>query len=58
MAMKRENAHEIAAIAKKYEIALTKIGVTGGRSLLINDAEIALDDLRSAYEDTIPRLFG
>lgn len=58
VAVKKENAHELAAIATKYDIALTKIGVTGGHSLLINDADIALDDLRSAYMDTIPRLFG
>lgn len=58
VAIKRENAYEIATLAKKYEIALAKIGVTGGHSLVINDADIALDDLRSAYMDTIPRLFG
>jgi phosphoribosylformylglycinamidine synthase len=58
VAVKRENAHVISTIAQKYDVALTKIGVTGGRSLVINDADIALDDLRSAYTDTIPRLFG
>jgi phosphoribosylformylglycinamidine (FGAM) synthase-like enzyme len=58
VAVKREHAHEIATIAQKYDFALTKIGVTGGHSLVINDADIALDDLRSAYTDTIPRLFG
>lgn len=58
VAIKRENAHEIENLARKFEIELTKIGVTGGKSLAINDAEIALDDLRAAYRDTIPRLFG
>ena len=58
VATKKENAHEIHVIAEKYGIALTKIGVTGGHSLMINDADVALDDLRSAYMDTIPRLFG
>ena len=58
VAVKKENAHELAATATKYDIALTKIGITGGSSLIINDAEIVLDDLRTAYMDTIPRLFG
>lgn len=58
VAIKKENAHALATIAQKHDIALTKIGVTGGNSLVINDADIALDDLRSAYMDTIPRLFG
>jgi phosphoribosylformylglycinamidine (FGAM) synthase-like enzyme len=58
VAIKKENAHDLQMIGKKYGIVITKIGVTGGHSLLINDADIALDDLRSAYTDTIPRLFG
>ncbi len=58
VAIKKEDAHALTSIAQKHEIALTKIGVTGGQSLAINDADIALDDLRSAYTDTIPRLFG
>ena len=58
VAIKREEAHSIQVIAQKYDIVLTKIGVTGGSSLMINDADIALDDLRAVYEDTIPRLFG
>lgn len=58
VAIKRENAHAIQAIAEKYDIALTKIGATGGDSLVINDADIALDDLRTVFADTIPRLFG
>ena len=58
VAITRENAYEVAGLAQKYDIALTKIGVTGGHSLEINDADIPLDDLRSAYTDTIPRLFG
>lgn len=58
VAIKKENAHALQSISEKYDIPLTKIGVTGGHSLVINDAAIALDDLRIAYSDTIPRLFG
>lgn len=58
VAIKKENAHAFSRIAQKYDIALTKIGVTGGDSLAINEADIALGDLRTAYVGTIPRLFG
>lgn len=58
VAIDKADAHALAVIAQKYDIALTKIGVTGGATLSINDADIALDDLRAAFVDTIPRLFG
>ncbi len=58
VAIDKVNAHALASIAQRNDIALTKIGVTGGATLNINDAAIALDDLRSAFVDTIPRLFG
>lgn len=52
------NSQALHDLATKHEIALTKIGTTGGPSLKVNDAEIDLVDLRSAFEGTIPRLFG
>lgn len=58
VAVKKEYGHDLKKVGEKYDILITKIGVTGGHSLVINDAEIALSDLRSAYADTIPRLFG
>ena len=58
VAIKKENGYGLESITNKHDIALTKIGVTGGNSFVINDADIALDDLRTAYTDTIPRLFG
>lgn len=58
VAIDKADTHALAVIAQKYDIALTKIGVTGGATLSINDADIALDDLRTAFVDTIPRLFG
>lgn len=58
VAIDKADTHTLAVIAQKYDIALTKIGVTGGATLSINDADIALDDLRTAFVDTIPRLFG
>ena len=44
------------ALAQK--IALTKIGVTGGDALVINQATISLNELRTAHTQTFPKLFG
>ena len=44
--------------AASQKIALTKIGTTGGDSLIINDAKISLVDLRKAHTETFPKLFG
>ena len=44
--------------ATAQKITLTKIGTTGGDSLVINGAKISLDELRKAHTETIPKLFG
>ncbi|CAN2245459.1 phosphoribosylformylglycinamidine synthase subunit PurL [Candidatus Planktophila dulcis] len=44
--------------AASQKIALTKIGITGGDSLVINDAKISLVELRKAHTETFPKLFG
>ena len=44
--------------ATSQKIALTKIGTTGGDSLVINDAKISLVELRKAHTETFPKLFG
>ncbi len=44
--------------APAQKIALTKIGVTGGDSLVINDAKISLTELRQAHTSTFKKLFG
>jgi phosphoribosylformylglycinamidine synthase len=44
--------------AETQKIALTKIGVTGGDSLVINDAKISLTELRAAHTETFKKLFG
>ena len=44
--------------AAAQKIALTKIGTTGGDSLVINDAKISLAELRKAHTETFPKLFG
>lgn len=52
------SAAAINTLAAKHQIVLTKIGRTGGSSLTINDVAIGLDELRRAFTDTIPKLFG
>ena len=44
--------------AASQKITLTKIGTTGGDSLVINDAKISLVELRKAHTETFPKLFG
>jgi phosphoribosylformylglycinamidine synthase len=53
-----ENANALGALAAKFKISLTKIGVTGGDALQINDASIPLTELRKAHTETFPKLFG
>jgi len=49
---------ELEQLAAKQEIALTKIGTTGGDSLVINGASIPLTELRTAHTETFKKLFG
>ena len=44
--------------AAAQKILLTKIGTTGGDSLIINDAKISLTELRTAHTETFKKLFG
>jgi len=45
-------------LAIKNSIAITKLGITGGDALTINDAVISLTELSTAHTSTFPRLFG
>jgi phosphoribosylformylglycinamidine synthase II len=58
VAVDPENVDALKAMAQKHEIILTRIGSTGGSSLMINDVVIPLDELRKAFTETIPKLFG
>ncbi len=57
-AISPDHAGELISMARKYDLAITKLGTTGGTSLTVNDAVIPLDELRTAYTQTIPKLFG
>jgi phosphoribosylformylglycinamidine synthase len=35
-----------------------KVGITGGDALVINGASIPLTELRAAFTETFPKLFG
>ena len=48
----------LEALGARYSIQFSKLGATGGNSLVINSAEISLDELRIAYTETLPRLFS
>jgi len=49
---------KLEALCAKYSIPASKIGETGGDSLVINDSNISLTELRKAYTETFPKLFG
>ena len=48
----------LLTLATKQKITATKIGTTGGSSLIINGADIPLNQLRKAHTETFPKLFG
>lgn len=58
VAVQKENAPALLALASKDKIAVTKIGETGGESLSINDMVLDLTELRAAFTQTFPKLFG
>ena len=51
-------AEQLLALAKKQDIAITQLGMTGGNNLVINGAVIPLNELRTAHTETFPKLFG
>jgi len=51
-------SEQLITLAKKQNIAITKLGTTGGDNLVINGSIIALNELRTAHTETFPKLFG
>ena len=58
VAIDPKNSVALQEMSQKYQIVLTKIGVTGGESLTINKAVISLTVLGDAFMSTFPKLFG
>ena len=45
-------------LCAKYKTPVSKLGTTGGDALVINEATISLQELKTAHTSTFPRLFG
>jgi phosphoribosylformylglycinamidine synthase len=58
VAVKSSDVASLKSIAEKEGIAMHKIGTTGGDDLVINGSVIPLPELRTAFTETFPRLFG
>jgi len=52
------DSQALNAMAAKYKIKATYLGMTGGDALEINDAHIPLSELHTAHTETFPKLFG
>jgi len=53
-----DNYAELEKLAETMDVPMHVIGESGGDALVINDATISLDDLRQAFTQTLPKLFG
>ena len=58
VAVAPDKAAALKAVANTQQITITKIGTTGGTSLIINGADISLTELRKAHTETFSKLFG
>jgi phosphoribosylformylglycinamidine synthase len=45
-------------LAAKHGNPITRLGQSGGETLTINGAHISITELRKAYTETLPKLFG
>ncbi|MEI6406851.1 MAG: phosphoribosylformylglycinamidine synthase subunit PurL [Actinomycetes bacterium] len=52
------NAEAVVELAKTHGVEISSLGSTGGDALCINDSVIPILELRSAFEETFPKLFG
>ncbi len=58
VAVKSSDVAGLTSLAESHKIALHKVGITGGDALAINGASIPLTQLRAAFTETFPKLFG
>ena len=58
VSINESSTNSIIALAGKYQIPVTKIGMTGGSELIINETHISLTELSKAHTETFPKLFG
>jgi phosphoribosylformylglycinamidine synthase len=58
VAINPSDTARLEGLAIKNAIEITKLGVTGGDSLTINEVAISLSELSTAHTSTFPKLFG
>jgi phosphoribosylformylglycinamidine synthase len=58
VAVESSQAGVLLDLCAKYKISLSKLGTTGGDSLVINETTISLQELKTAHTSTFPKLFG
>ena len=58
VAIKPGDVAAVTALATQHGIAFHNVGSTGGDTLTINGAAIPLTELRTAFTETFPKLFG
>ena len=58
VAIDSKNSDSLQALSNKYNIEITKLGITGGNSLKVNETEISIDELNKAFTETLPKLFA
>jgi len=58
VAVESSQAGALIDLCVKYKISLSKLGTTGGDSLVINEITISLQELKTAHTSTFPKLFG
>jgi len=49
---------DLETSAATYGVRVTRLGTTGGGSLVVGDIDLAVDELRAASERTLPALFA
>jgi len=58
VAVDSAKVNDLTSLAAAHSIPLTRLGTTGGDSLVVNGADIPLDQLRVAHTETFKKLFG
>ncbi|HEX3824246.1 MAG TPA: phosphoribosylformylglycinamidine synthase subunit PurL [Mycobacteriales bacterium] len=54
-----DDAEALLALAGEHGVPATRLGVTGGDAVVVSDLfDLGLDELRAAFEGTLPALFG
>ena len=57
--MPDDRVAEVESRASAYGVPVTRLGTTGGESLVLPGVlEVGIDELRAAHEGTLPALFG